>query len=149
MRRRRPFNSPSSPSRPWPPRPGAPPLVFYHWVIFALISAKFFDCQGISSPVLMFSRCFLDILKMLYFESLDLSKFYMDFSILLQRFVKIDTCISLRCFLGRSAGRRRQYIGLQGDYWKGICAAFTNFANFSSDRLCGKISISFPILSLR
>ena len=67
---------------------------------------------------------------------------------LFHRFVKIDRFIFLRCFLGRSAGRRRQYIGLQGDYWKGICAAFTNFANFSSDRLRRKISISFPILSL-
>ena len=112
----------------------------------------------------MFSRCFPDVLRMFSRCSqeknvflgglqagklLDLPKLYMDFSLWLQRFVKIDTCISLRCFPGRSAGRRRQYIGLQGDYWKGICAAFTNFANFSSDRLRGKISISFPKLNLR
>ena len=59
-----------------------------------------------------------------------------------------DHLLFKRMFFGRSAGRRRQYIGLQGDYWKGICAAFTNFANFSSDRLCGKISISFPNLQV-
>ena len=118
-------------------------------------------CSQMISDVLrcsqMFSRCSQDIQGDFWkgkcaaftnFELLDLSKLYMDFSKLFHRFVKIDTCISLRCFLGRSAGRRRQYIGLQGDYWKGICAAFTNFANFSSDRLCGKISISFPNLQV-